>query len=74
MFSSEFSLLGFALFMISGVFSTMLLPETRGRSLEDLSNEDQEGFIRPAPVTVSGRRTQGAGHAEHARVNLGSVL
>ena len=35
----------FALFMLSGVFSTMLIPETMGRSLEELSNEDQEEFI-----------------------------
>ena len=31
--------------MITGVCSTMLLPETMGRSLEDMSNEDQEDFI-----------------------------
>ncbi|GJE99793.1 phosphate permease [Phanerochaete sordida] len=35
----------FALIMITGVFSTMLLPETMGWSLEDMSNEDQEDFI-----------------------------
>ena len=31
--------------MLTGVFSTLLIPETKGRSLEDLSNEDQDGFI-----------------------------
>ncbi|KAK1231355.1 hypothetical protein PQX77_005536 [Marasmius sp. AFHP31] len=31
-------------FMFSGVFSTMLIPETKGKSLEELSNEDQEEF------------------------------
>ena len=36
----------FALFMLTGVFSTLLLPETKGRTLEDLSNENQDGFIR----------------------------
>jgi PHS family inorganic phosphate transporter-like MFS transporter len=36
----------FALFMLTGIFSTRLIPETRGRTLEDLSNEDQEGYIR----------------------------
>ena len=36
----------FALFMLTGVFSTMLVPETKGRTLEDLSNEDQEGYIK----------------------------
>lgn len=35
----------FALFMLTGIFSTMLIPETKGRTLEDLSNEDQEGYI-----------------------------
>ncbi|KAA1467701.1 phosphate permease [Dentipellis sp. KUC8613] len=36
----------FALFMLTGIFSTLLLPETKGRSLEELSNENQEGFIQ----------------------------
>lgn len=31
--------------MLSGIFSTMLIPETKGRPLEELSNEDQEVFI-----------------------------
>ncbi|KAI0046569.1 phosphate permease [Auriscalpium vulgare] len=35
----------FALFMLTGIFSTLLIPETKGKSLEELSNEDQEGFI-----------------------------
>ena len=35
----------FAFFMLTGIFSTLLLPETKGRTLEDLSNENQEGFI-----------------------------
>lgn len=35
----------FALFMLTGIFSTLLLPETMNKSLEELSNEDQEGFI-----------------------------
>ncbi|KAI0697964.1 phosphate transporter [Cytidiella melzeri] len=44
----------FAFFMLTGIFSTLLLPETKGRSLEDLSNEDQQGFIRgPAAPRVS---------------------
>ena len=34
--------------MLSGVLSTLLLPETCGRSLEELSNEHQKGFIRGA--------------------------
>jgi len=32
--------------MLTGVFSTLLIPETKGRSLEDLSNEDQDGFLK----------------------------
>ncbi|KAG9078796.1 Inorganic phosphate transporter pho84 [Ceratobasidium sp. UAMH 11750] len=35
----------FALFMLTGVFSTLLIEETNGRTLEDLSNESQDGFI-----------------------------
>lgn len=34
--------------MLSGVGSTLLLPETKRRSLEELSNEHQKGFIRGA--------------------------
>jgi PHS family inorganic phosphate transporter-like MFS transporter len=36
----------FAFFMLTGIFSTLLLPETKGKTLEELSNEDQDGFIR----------------------------
>ncbi|KAH8980882.1 phosphate permease [Lactarius akahatsu] len=36
----------FALFMLTGIFSTLLIPETKGKSLEELSNEDQEGFVQ----------------------------
>ncbi|EJT98360.1 MFS general substrate transporter [Dacryopinax primogenitus] len=35
----------FAFFMLTGVFSTLLLPETKRKSLEELSNEVQENFI-----------------------------
>ncbi|KAG1869649.1 major facilitator superfamily domain-containing protein [Suillus tomentosus] len=38
-----------ALFMLTGVFSTLLIPETKQRSLEDISNEDQEGYITEVP-------------------------
>ncbi|KAG8742393.1 Inorganic phosphate transporter pho84 [Ceratobasidium sp. 414] len=34
----------FALFMLSGIFSTLLIEETNGRTLEDLSNEFQDGI------------------------------
>ncbi|KAN0113395.1 phosphate transporter [Russula decolorans] len=36
----------FGFVMLSGALSTLLLPETRGRSLEELSNEHEKGFIR----------------------------
>lgn len=44
----------FAFFMLTGIFSTLLIPETKGRTLEELSNEKQEGFIQgvAAPVEV----------------------
>ena len=35
----------FAFFMLTGCFSTLLIKETKQQSLEDLSNEKQEGFI-----------------------------
>lgn len=35
----------FAFFMFTGIFSTLLIPETKGKSLEELSNEDQDGFV-----------------------------
>jgi len=38
--------------MLSGVASTLLLPETRGLSLEELSNENHQGFIRGAPSST----------------------
>jgi PHS family inorganic phosphate transporter-like MFS transporter len=34
-----------AFFMLTGIFSTLLLPETKGLTLEELSNEDQDGFV-----------------------------
>ncbi|BGP40377.1 hypothetical protein JCM10449v2_004339 [Rhodotorula kratochvilovae] len=35
----------FALFMLTGIFSTLLLPETKGQTLEELSGEDQDNFV-----------------------------
>ncbi|KAF7340749.1 Phosphate permease [Mycena sanguinolenta] len=35
-----------SIFTMTGVFSTLLVPETKGESLEVLSNESQEGFMR----------------------------
>lgn len=31
--------------MLSGIFSTLLLPETKQKTLEDISHEKQEGFV-----------------------------
>ena len=31
--------------MLTGIFSTLLLPETKGQTLEELSNEDQDDFV-----------------------------
>ncbi|KAG1875500.1 major facilitator superfamily domain-containing protein [Suillus subalutaceus] len=43
----------FAFFMFTGIFSTLLIPETKQRSLEDISNEKQEGYIQGAPGAAS---------------------
>ncbi|GAA5892063.1 hypothetical protein JCM5296_004043 [Sporobolomyces johnsonii] len=40
----------FALFMLTGIFSTLLLPETKGKTLEELSGEDQDNFVHAAPA------------------------
>ncbi|KIJ40838.1 hypothetical protein M422DRAFT_60550 [Sphaerobolus stellatus SS14] len=42
----------YAFFTLTGIFSTLLLPETKGRSLEDISNEDQDSFIQGIAVTM----------------------
>ena len=43
--------------MLTGIFSTLLIDETKGKTLEDLSNEDQEGFVRgmicPSPLDAA---------------------
>ncbi|KAF8873881.1 phosphate transporter [Infundibulicybe gibba] len=36
----------FGFLMLTGIGSTLLLPETKGRTLEELSNEDMEGFFK----------------------------
>ncbi|RUS22877.1 phosphate:H+ symporter [Endogone sp. FLAS-F59071] len=35
----------YAFFMLTGIFSSLLIPETTGRSLEELSNEDQTNYV-----------------------------
>lgn len=39
----------FAFIMFLGIFSTLLIPETKGRTLEELSNEDQKEFVKTQP-------------------------
>ncbi|KIR67720.1 phosphate:H+ symporter [Cryptococcus bacillisporus CA1873] len=51
----------FALFMLTGIFSTLLLPETKNQSLEDLSQEDQEHFVRDSGVAIAAPREQKTG-------------
>ncbi|KAI0035406.1 phosphate permease [Vararia minispora EC-137] len=46
----------FALFMLTGIFSTLLIPETKGKTLEELSNEDQHGFVRYVLAASRGRK------------------
>ncbi|GAA5975442.1 hypothetical protein JCM11641_004265 [Rhodosporidiobolus odoratus] len=46
----------FALFMLTGIFSTMLLPETKGKSLEELCGEDQDDFSTAAPAPSGANR------------------
>ncbi|KAG6852628.1 hypothetical protein C0991_010325 [Blastosporella zonata] len=41
----------FAFFMLTGILSTLLLPETKGLSLEELSSEDQGSFANGIPTT-----------------------
>ncbi|RIB03647.1 phosphate transporter [Gigaspora rosea] len=38
----------FAVFMFIGIWTTLLIPETMNLSLEELSNEDQIGFVKKA--------------------------
>lgn len=40
--------------MLTGVLSTMLIPETNQKSLEVLSNESQEDFIQGASLRLLG--------------------
>ena len=49
----------FAFFMLTGIFSTLLIKETKLQSLEELSNEKQDGFIEGQsafPLSLSGPR------------------
>jgi PHS family inorganic phosphate transporter-like MFS transporter len=41
-----------AFLMLTGVFSTLLLVETKQKTLEELSNETQEGFVRGTTTKI----------------------
>ncbi|CUA68526.1 Repressible high-affinity phosphate permease [Neurospora crassa OR74A] [Rhizoctonia solani] len=58
----------FALFMLTGLFSSFLIPETKGRSLEELSNESQDGFVSggAGPLELRGGVDPRTGAAAHA--------
>ncbi|CAG8626626.1 8111_t:CDS:2 [Funneliformis mosseae] len=47
----------FGLFTLIGFLFTFLIPETKGLSLEELSNESQKGFIRSAISSNDSRDT-----------------
>jgi PHS family inorganic phosphate transporter-like MFS transporter len=42
--------------MFTGIFSTLLIPETKQRSLEELSNENQNGFVSGVAGKVEATR------------------
>ena len=42
----------FAFFMLTGIFSTLVLKEGKQMTLEELSNEEQDGFIDGEPPHV----------------------
>ncbi|KAF5341552.1 hypothetical protein D9758_012570 [Tetrapyrgos nigripes] len=44
-----------AAFMFTGILSTLLIPETKGRSLEELSNENQDEFVKGIAGTAGVR-------------------
>jgi MFS transporter, PHS family, inorganic phosphate transporter len=46
--------------MLTGIFSTLLIPETKGKSLEELSNENQDGFVRGVAQPKDGRAVPSA--------------
>ncbi|CAG8490961.1 29942_t:CDS:2 [Gigaspora margarita] len=48
----------FAAFMFVGIWSTLLIPETMNQSLEELSNEDQIGFVKKSKVNDENSTTK----------------
>lgn len=42
----------FALFMLCGVFTSLLIPETKRKTLEELSGEDTDTLVNPSPMIL----------------------
>jgi hypothetical protein len=59
--------------MLSGIASTLLVPETMGRSLEDISGEDQDNFVQLTDAQKQRQRELQASHA-HGNTATGSNL
>lgn len=55
----------FAFFMLTGIFSTLLIPETKRKSLEELSNEQQEGFIKGVAKKIETQDGQVIAQSSH---------
>jgi PHS family inorganic phosphate transporter-like MFS transporter len=45
----------FALFMLCGIFTTLLIPETKRKTLEELSGEDTDTLVNPSPMILPGK-------------------
>ncbi|KAJ5483092.1 Repressible high-affinity phosphate permease [Penicillium diatomitis] len=53
----------FALFMLCGCFTTLLIPETKRRTLEELSGEEADTLVNPSPI-IHPEKHAGANAAE----------
>ncbi|WRT64057.1 phosphate:H+ symporter [Kwoniella shivajii] len=59
----------FALFMLTGIFSTLLLPETKGKTLEDLSQESQDNFVHDSNVHPTMNKTAGSASSQDDQIH-----
>lgn len=55
----------FALFMLCGCFTTLLIPETKRKTLEQLSGEDADTLVNPSPM-IHPEKNVGAHTAEES--------
>ncbi|KAF8704609.1 phosphate transporter, partial [Rhizoctonia solani] len=54
----KYLMYAFSFFTITGAAATLLIDETKGRTLEEISNEDQDRFISgPDPLEIQSRDT-----------------